>query len=86
MYDARIERHQVVKAAEDHGWARRAAPNFDYFDRAICGETSEVQVFYFDNGTVNSARIIDHRMRSSVPACRPGLLAHVLDWLSAAGG
>ena len=86
MYDARIERHQAVKTAEDHGWRRTAAPNFDYFTRTTGAERSEVQVFYFDNGTVNSARIIDHGMRSSVPARRPDLLAQVLGWLTAQGG
>ncbi|WP_156751365.1 hypothetical protein [Mycobacterium sp. 1245111.1] len=45
-YDLKIQRHQVLKAAEEHGWSRRAAPNFDYFDRVAADQSvTEVQVF-----------------------------------------
>jgi hypothetical protein len=85
-YDLKIQRHKVLKAAEEHSWGRRAAPNFDYFDRVAADKSmTEVQVFYFDNGNVNSARIIDHTNNTSVPAVQPNLLLTVLNWLTAGG-
>ena len=85
-YDLRIQRHQVVKVADENGWGRQASPNFDYFQRGgDYSSATEVQVFYFDNGNINSARIIDPTEHTSVAAARPNLLATVLSWLTADG-
>jgi hypothetical protein len=75
-----IERHQVIEAGSENGWGRCVAPNFDLWRRG----DREVQVFYFDDGSVNSAQSIDHRTKTTVAATRPdGLVSQVLQWLGA---
>lgn len=75
-----IERHQVIKAGDESGWARCATPNFDVWRQ---GER-EVHVFYYEDGSVNSAQIIDHAGRVSSSITVPeSCLAKVLQWLSA---
>lgn len=83
-FDLTIERHQVVQAAQENGWGRRAAPHFDYLDRRVPGGAlTEVQVFYSEYGVVNSAALIDHSQRTRVPAEPDNGLGDVLGWLSA---
>lgn len=85
-YDLKIERHQVIQAAAQNDWARRAAPNFDYFDRRLpVGQINEVQVFYSEDGVVTSAGFIDHARRTQTAAAPDDLLGTVLAWLSGAG-
>ncbi len=75
-----IERHQVIKAGDKSGWVRCATPNFDVWRH---GER-EVHVFYYEDGSVNSAQIIDHAARASSSITVPeSCLAKVLQWLSA---
>lgn len=82
-YDLSIQRHQVIKAGVENGWVRCASPNFDIWTRA----GAEVQVFYFDDGSINSAQIAERAAASTpVAAARPGGLAEqVLDWLTRPG-
>lgn len=75
-----IERHQVINAGGDNGWARCATPNFDVWRR---GER-EVQVFYFEDGSVNSAQSIDSAARATSTVAVPeSCLVKVVQWLSA---
>ncbi len=77
-YDLTIERHQVIKAADENGWGRNGAPYFDLWHRG----DREVQVFYFADGTVNSAQCIDQRTKATATATTAdGLVAQVLRWL-----
>ncbi len=77
--DAIIERHQVIQAGDEHDWRRSAAPNFDLWQRG----DREVQVFYSDDGAVNSAQSIDHRAHATVVATTvDGLVAQVIRWLA----
>lgn len=74
-----IERHQVIEAGNDNGWARCAAPNFDLWQRG----DREVQVFYSDDGSVNSAQSIDRGIKATVTATKTEcLVAQVLRWLA----
>jgi len=77
--DVGIERHRVIDAGNQNGWRRSAAPNFDLWHRG----DREVQVFYSGNGSVNSAKSIDHRTKVTVDATTPGgLVAQVIHWLA----
>lgn len=77
--DIGIERHRVIDAGNENGWRRSAAPNFDLWHRG----DREVQVFYFEDGSVNSAQSIDHRTKATVDATTPaGLVAQVIYWLA----
>lgn len=81
-YDLSIQRHQVIKAGVENGWVRCASPNFDIWTRA----GAEVQVFYFDDGSINSAQMAERAAGSTAAAARPGGLAEqVLEWLTCPG-
>ena len=81
-YDLSIQRHQVIKAGVENGWVRCASPNFDIWTRA----GAEVQVFYFGDGSINSAQMAE-RAAGSTPAAawRGGLAEQVLEWLTRPG-
>lgn len=81
-YNLTIQRHQVIKAGVDNGWVRCASPNFDLWTRA----GAEVQVFYVDDGSVNSAQIVDNAAGNTTVASRPdGLVEQVVEWLTRPG-
>jgi len=85
-----IQRHQVVKAAEENGWVRCAAPGFDIFSRHVPGgDPTTIEVHYFaTSGRIQGARICDLAMHTSVPITRrPGMdkLAGILLCLRAPG-
>lgn len=83
-YDLTIPRHQVIRAGVENGWVRRASPNFDIWTRP----GAEVQVFYFDDGSVNSAQIADHATGTTATALAArsgGPAEQVLEWLTRTG-
>ena len=77
-HDVVIERHRVIQAGKENGWRRCAAPSFDLWQRG----DREVQVFYCDDGSVNSAQCVDHRSVTAEAVTTPeGLVSQVLQWL-----
>lgn len=82
-YDEKIQRHQVVRAAEQNGWQRAACPDYDLFTRG----GTEVYVLYFKTnvGRIQYANIGNVGEASRVPAGPRNRLDTLLGWLQAPG-